>query len=77
MQEELSAKAESGRIPLFGGADKLKWRRQVVPGETLDLRVDFTRIGSRGGRGAGRATVDGEVACQAELMVVLVEAERD
>lgn len=63
-----------GRIPLFGGVNNVKFRRQVVPGETLELSVTFAKIGSRGGRGQGTATVNGEVACTAELMVVLVEA---
>lgn len=63
----------AGKIPLFGGVDRVKFRRQVVPGETLDLEVTFGRLGRRGGRGAGRATVDGELACQAELMVVIVD----
>lgn len=63
-----------GRIPLFGGVNNVKFRRQVVPGETLDLEVTFAKIGSRGGRGQGTASVNGEVACTAELMVVLVEA---
>ena len=62
-----------GRIPLFGGVNNVKFRRQVVPGETLELEVTFAKIGSRGGRGQGTATVNGEVACTAELMVVLVE----
>lgn len=64
----------TGRIPLFGGVDKVKFRRQVVPGDVLSLEVTFKRMGSRGGRGVGVASVNGEVACQAELMVVLVEA---
>jgi 3-hydroxyacyl-[acyl-carrier-protein] dehydratase len=63
----------SGKIPLFGGVDRAKFRRQVVPGDTLDLEVVFARMGRRGGRGNGRATVDGELACQAELMVVIVD----
>lgn len=64
----------AGRIPLFGGVDKVKFRRQVIPGDVLSLEVTFKRMGSRGGRGVGIASVNGEVACQAELMVVLVEA---
>lgn len=64
----------SGRIPLFGGVDKVKFRRQVIPGDVLDLEVTFKRLGSRGGRGVGVASVGGEVACEAELMVVLVTA---
>jgi 3-hydroxyacyl-[acyl-carrier-protein] dehydratase len=69
----LSSPAFVGKIPLFGGVNGAKFRRQVVPGETLRLEVIFERMGSRGGRGSGRATVDGELACQAELMVVIVD----
>lgn len=64
----------AGKIPLFGGVDKVKFRRQVIPGETLELAVEFAKMGRRGGRGVGKATVDGELACQAELMVVMVDA---
>lgn len=67
----LADPAHAGKIPFFGGVDKVKFRRQVVPGETLDLEVSFTRMSGRGGKGIGRATVSGELACQAELMVVL------
>ena len=65
----------AGKIPLFAGVDKVKFRRRVVPGETLDLEVVFTRISARGGRGNGRASVDGETACTAELMVVLADLD--
>lgn len=65
----------AGKIPLFAGVDKVKFRRRVVPGETLDLEMEFGRIGTRGGRGSGRASVDGETACTAELFVVLAELD--
>lgn len=64
----------AGRIPLLAGTDKVKFRRQVVPGETLDLSVELTRLGARAGKGRGVASVDGETACQAELTFVIVEA---
>ena len=32
-----------GRIPLFGGLDKARFRRQVLPGERVDLRIDVQR----------------------------------
>ncbi len=64
----------AGKIPLFGGVDKVKFRRQVVPGDLLTLEVEFLRLGSRGGRAAGIARVGDEVACQAELMLVVVDA---
>lgn len=69
----LSEPRFAGKIPLFGGAAKVRFRRQVVPGETLDLTVELTRLGSRAGKGTGIASVDGEVACQAELTFVIVD----
>lgn len=67
----LADPTHAGKIPFFGGVDKVKFRRQVSPGETLRLEVEFTRMSARGGKGSGKATVDGEAACSAELMVVL------
>jgi 3-hydroxyacyl-[acyl-carrier-protein] dehydratase len=64
----------AGKIPLFGGAGKVRFRRQVVPGDTLDLSVELTRLGSRAGKGTGTASVGGEVACQAELTFVIADA---
>ncbi|HLI72612.1 MAG TPA: 3-hydroxyacyl-ACP dehydratase FabZ [Acidimicrobiales bacterium] len=63
-----------GRLPLFGGIDRARFRRQVGPGETLDLEVTLGRLSSRAGTGRGRATVDGELACEAELLFVIVDA---
>ncbi len=63
----------AGKIPLLAGTSKVKLRRQVVPGETLDLRVELTRLTGRAGKGTGVASVDGATACQAELMFVLAD----
>jgi 3-hydroxyacyl-[acyl-carrier-protein] dehydratase len=62
-----------GKLPLFGGADKIKFRRQVSPGDQLDLSVTMDRLGSRAGRGTGIAKVGDETAAQASLMFVLVD----
>lgn len=69
----LSEPRFAGKLPLFAGAAKVRFRRQVVPGETLDLAVELTRLGSRAGKGTGTASVGGEVACQAELTFVIVD----
>ena len=61
------------KLPLFGGADKARFRRQVTPGETLDLEVELGRMSSRAGKGTGRAKVNGEVACEVELLFILVD----
>jgi 3-hydroxyacyl-[acyl-carrier-protein] dehydratase len=62
-----------GKLPLFGGIDKARFRRQVVPGEVLELEVELGRLSARAGTGHGRASVDGELACQAELLFVIVD----
>ena len=71
----LADPAYSGKLPLFGGIEKARFRRQVVPGDRLDLEVTLGRMSARAGKGRGRATVGGELACQAELLFVLVDAE--
>jgi 3-hydroxyacyl-[acyl-carrier-protein] dehydratase len=70
----LADPARTGKLPLFGGIEKARFRRQVVPGDRLDLEVTLGRMSARAGRGTGRATVDGELACQTELLFVLVDA---
>ena len=64
----------AGKLPLFGGIDGVRFRRQVVPGETLDLEVTLGRMSARIGKGSGRATVGGELACEAELLFVIADA---
>jgi 3-hydroxyacyl-[acyl-carrier-protein] dehydratase len=63
-----------GKLPLFGGIERARFRRQVVPGETLDLEVSLGRMSARAGKGSGTAAVDGELACQADLLFVLADA---
>lgn len=70
----LADPAHAGKLPLFGGIERARFRRQVVPGERLDLEVTLGRMSARAGKGTGRATVDGALACQAELLFVLVDS---
>jgi 3-hydroxyacyl-[acyl-carrier-protein] dehydratase len=64
----------AGRLPLFGGVEHARFRRQVLPGDTVDLECAMTRLSARGGRGEGRASVGGVVAVEAELLFVLADA---
>ena len=64
----------AGKLPLFGGLDSARFRRQVGPGDTLELHVELGRMSARAGKGSGRALLDGKVACECELMFVLVDA---
>ncbi|MBK9181296.1 MAG: 3-hydroxyacyl-ACP dehydratase FabZ [Acidimicrobiales bacterium] len=63
----------AGRLPLFGGVDGARFRRQVVPGETLELEVTMGRLSARAGKGHGRASVGGQTACEADLLFVVVD----
>ncbi len=64
----------AGKLPLFGGLDSARFRKQVSPGDTLQLEVTLGRMSARAGKGTGRALVNGEVACECELFFVMVNA---
>jgi 3-hydroxyacyl-[acyl-carrier-protein] dehydratase len=64
----------AGKLPLFGGVERARFRRQVVPGDVLDLELEVTQLSARAGKGTGRATVGGQLACQADLLFVIVDA---
>jgi 3-hydroxyacyl-[acyl-carrier-protein] dehydratase len=63
----------AGRLPLFGGVEHARFRRQVVPGDTVVLEFEMSRLSARGGKGHGRATVDGQVAAEADLLFILAD----
>ena len=63
----------AGKLPLFGGIERARFRRQVVPGETLELEVTMGRLSARAGKGHGVASVGGQTACEADLMFVIVD----
>jgi 3-hydroxyacyl-[acyl-carrier-protein] dehydratase len=64
----------AGKLPLFGGIDSARFRRQVVPGDELMLECEMTRMSSRAGKGEGRALVGGEVATSLSLMFVIADS---
>ena len=63
-----------GRLPLFGGIDKARFRRQVIPGDILTLEASLGRMSKMAGKATGLASVDGEIACQVEMMFVIADA---
>jgi len=64
----------AGKLPLFGGLDSARFRRQVVPGDELTLEVTLGRMSARAGKGSGRALVGDAVACTCDLLFVVVDA---
>jgi 3-hydroxyacyl-[acyl-carrier-protein] dehydratase len=69
----LSDPRYSGKLPLFGGIERARFRRQVVPGDTLELRVSLDQMSARAGKGHGTALVGGQKACEADLLFVIVD----
>ena len=64
----------AGKLPLFGGLDGARFRRQVVPGDELTIEVELGRMSARAGKGSGRVLVDGELATSCDLMFVFADA---
>ncbi|MBC5628512.1 3-hydroxyacyl-ACP dehydratase FabZ [Clostridium sp. NSJ-6] len=60
-----------GKIAYFGGINNAKFRKKVVPGDTLTLEVELTKIRGVAGIGKGIAYVDGKKACEAELTFMI------
>ena len=56
-----------GKIAFFGGIDKAKFRRQVLPGDVLDLEVEIIKVRGPVGTGKAIASVDGEKAVSCEI----------
>lgn len=61
-------------IYYFVGIDKARFRRPVEPGDVLDLKVTFLRAKRGIWSFEGKAYVDGNLVCQAELMCTRREA---
>lgn len=69
----LSCEEHRGKLVYFGAMDKVKFKRQVIPGDVLKLNVQITKI--KGDFGVGRAVayVDDQVAVEAILTFALGE----
>ena len=63
----LSLPEFQGKIAVFGGVKNCRFKKQVVPGDVLELRCELTERRGPIGFGKAVARVDGKVACQADL----------
>ena len=68
----LSMEENQGKNALFGGIDKLRFKKQVVPGDRLKLEVRIIKKKGPIGIGEAIATVDGKVAAKGELTFAIV-----
>ena len=69
----LSAEENKGKTAYFAGIDKARFKRKVIPGDTLTLTLEITKIKGPIGKGTGEAYVNGELAGSAELLFALGE----
>ena len=64
---------QAGKIPMFGGIEKMRFRRPVTPGDQLRLSFTLERMRGPVGRGVVEASVDGKVVADGTISFALVE----
>lgn len=69
----LRMEENEGKLALFAGIDKCRFKKQVTPGDTLMLEVEISKIKGPIGKGTAKATVDGEIACSCEITFAITE----
>lgn len=67
----LQKEENKGKIGFLAGIDNCRFKRQVVPGDQLKLEVEIIRLKGPIGKGKATATVNGETACEAEIMFAI------
>lgn len=67
----LSQEEFKGKTPFFGGIKNAKFKRMVVPGDTLRFEVEIVKLKGSAGVGQGKAYVGDKVACQAEFIFMI------
>ncbi len=67
----LSLEENKGKIAYFGGIDKAKFKRKVIPGDKLKLECEIIKRKGPVGIGKAVATVDGKIAASAELTFMI------
>jgi 3-hydroxyacyl-[acyl-carrier-protein] dehydratase len=60
------------KLAVFTGIEAAKFRRSIVPGDQIRIEVDVVSFRTRAGKMAGKATVDGKLACEATLTCMVV-----
>src|ERR671910_3521251 len=67
----LSLDEYRGKLGLFAGIDDCRFKRMVVPGDTLRLEVTVEKLRGMFGRVKAVASVEGEVAVEATLSIII------
>jgi 3-hydroxyacyl-[acyl-carrier-protein] dehydratase len=71
-----ATKADDGKLYLFAGVDKARFKRPVVPGDRLDLTAEVETVKRNVWRFRTTASVDGQTACQATLLCAYQDRDK-
>ena len=71
----LSLAENKGKIVLFAGVDGFRFRKPVLPGDTLRLQVKLTKMRGPIGKGTAKATVEDRTVAEGELTFALTSSE--
>ncbi|SEW34949.1 3-hydroxyacyl-[acyl-carrier-protein] dehydratase [Ruminococcaceae bacterium KH2T8] len=69
----LSQEEFKGKIAVFAGIDNCKFKRQILPGDTVRLETKITQVRGPVGVGEAEATVDGKTAVKCTLKFAIVQ----
>lgn len=69
----MSVEENKGKLGVFTGIDKVRFKREVVPGDTLRMEVELLSVRRNIGKASAKAFVGDKLACSGELMFALVE----
>lgn len=69
----MSLEENNGKLGVFAGIDKVRFKREVRPGDTLTMEVEMKALKRNIGKADAAAYVDGELVCKGELMFALTE----
>ncbi len=69
----LSMEENKGKLVVFAGIDNLKFKKQVLPGDTLRLEVEIIQMRRNIGKGEAVAYVDDKIACKGQITFAVVE----
>ncbi len=72
----LSLEENKGKLGVFTGINNLRFRKQVVPGDTLRMEVEMLALKRGIGKAKAAAYIDGKVAVEGELMFALIDSEK-
>jgi 3-hydroxyacyl-[acyl-carrier-protein] dehydratase len=71
----LGSEEYRGKMAFFAGIDRVRFKRPVRPGDTLRLEVQLGKIRRHIGTGTGKATVDGDLAAEGEILFAILDPE--